>query len=54
MEADWKCGAVDVLKCQLCPGADFSDFDNFKHHYNKVEVHPVKISFGVVLYFYLE
>ncbi|KAH9962035.1 hypothetical protein BGW80DRAFT_1357098 [Lactifluus volemus] len=44
-DADWKRGAVDVLKCRLCPGADFSDFDDFKRHCDKAEAHPAKISF---------
>jgi hypothetical protein len=33
------------LKCRLCPGADFSDFDDFKRHCDSAEAHPAKISF---------
>jgi hypothetical protein len=44
-EVGWKRGAVDALKCRLCPGADFSDLDDFKHHCDTAEAHPAKISF---------
>jgi hypothetical protein len=44
-QTDWKRAAVDVLKCRLCPGADFSDFEDFKRHCDTSEAHPSMISF---------
>jgi hypothetical protein len=44
-QADWERAAVDVLKCRLCPDADFSDFEDFKRHCDTSEAHPSKISF---------
>ncbi|KAH9982808.1 hypothetical protein BGW80DRAFT_1555843 [Lactifluus volemus] len=44
-QADWERAAVDVLKCRLCPDADFSDFEDFKRHCDTSEAHPLKISF---------
>ena len=29
VQADWKRGDVRVLKCRLCPGADFRDWEGF-------------------------
>ncbi|KAH9973027.1 hypothetical protein BGW80DRAFT_1459353 [Lactifluus volemus] len=31
-QVDWERAAVDVLKCRLCPDADFSHFEDFKRH----------------------
>jgi hypothetical protein len=45
MQADWQRKAVDVLKCRLCPSADFSDWEDFKRHCGRAEAHPTKISF---------
>jgi hypothetical protein len=44
-QADWERAAVDMLKCRLCPDADFSDFEDFKRHCETSEAHPSKISF---------
>jgi hypothetical protein len=44
-QADWERKAVDVLKCRLCPGADFSDWEDFKRHCDTAEAHPVNISY---------
>ena len=43
--ADWKRKAVDMLKCRLCPGADFSDWEDYKRHCDTAEAHPAGISF---------
>jgi hypothetical protein len=43
--ADWKRNAVDVLKCRLCPCADFSDWGDYKRHCDTAEAHPTKITF---------
>jgi hypothetical protein len=43
--ADWKRKAVDTLKCRLCPGADFSDWEDYKRHCDTAEAHPAKISY---------
>ena len=42
--ADWKRGTVAVLKCRLCPGADFSDWEIFKRHCDAAEAHPLNIT----------
>jgi hypothetical protein len=38
-------GTVRELKCQLCPGADFSNWEDFRRHCNLMEAHPLKILF---------
>ena len=43
--ADWKRGSVGVLKCRLCPGAGFRDWEGFKRHCDTKEAHPVAFSF---------
>ncbi|KAH9964350.1 hypothetical protein BGW80DRAFT_1541473 [Lactifluus volemus] len=43
--ADWQRKAVDELKCRLCPGADFSDWEDYKRHCDTSEAHPAKISY---------
>jgi len=42
---DWARGTVRILKCRLCPGAGFSNWDIFKRHCSTMEAHPDKISF---------
>ncbi|KAH9956447.1 hypothetical protein BC827DRAFT_1378610 [Russula dissimulans] len=42
---DWARGTVRVLKCRLCPGAGFSNWEIFRRHCNTVEAHRDKISF---------
>jgi hypothetical protein len=42
---DWESGAIGELKCQLCPGANFSHWEEFKRHCNTMEAHPLKILF---------
>ncbi|KAH8978831.1 hypothetical protein EDB92DRAFT_526701 [Lactarius akahatsu] len=39
-EADWERGAVNELRCQLCPGARFSAWEGFKRHCDTTRVHP--------------
>jgi hypothetical protein len=43
--ADWEWKAVDMVKCRLCPGADFSDWEDYKRHCDTAESHPAKISY---------
>jgi hypothetical protein len=45
--ADWESGVTVIrqLKCQLCPGANFSNWEDFKRHCNTMEAHPLKILF---------
>jgi hypothetical protein len=43
--ADWQRKAVKELKCRICPGADFSDWDDYKRHCDTSEAHPAKISY---------
>jgi hypothetical protein len=43
--ADWERKAVDMLKCRLCPGADFSQWEDYKRHCDTAEAHPAKISY---------
>jgi hypothetical protein len=42
---DWARGTGPVIKCRLCPDADFSKWEGFKRHCNAMEAHPVEISF---------
>jgi hypothetical protein len=38
-------GTVRELKCQLCPSAGFSNWEDFRRHCNFMEAHPLKILF---------
>ena len=42
---DFARGTLHVLKCRLCPGADFSTWDDFVRHCKTTEAHPLKIFF---------
>ncbi|KAI0293562.1 hypothetical protein BC826DRAFT_1014842 [Russula brevipes] len=42
---DWARGAVRVLKCRLCPSADFGNWGDFKRHCRFSEAHPSEIVF---------
>ena len=42
---DFARGTLHVLKCKLCPGADFSTWDDFVRHCKTTEAHPLKIVF---------
>ncbi|KAH9059779.1 hypothetical protein EDB87DRAFT_1831924 [Lactarius vividus] len=39
-EADREHGAVNELRCRLCPGARFSTWEGFKRHCDTTRVHP--------------
>ena len=38
-------GAVQVIKCRLCPDAKLKDFEEFKRHCKTSETHPLVIHF---------
>ena len=38
-------GVIPAVKCQLCPDADFSNWEDFKRHCDYMEAHPLNISF---------
>jgi len=42
---DWARGSVEALKCRLCPGAEFSNWDLYKRHCDLSEAHPLKLVF---------
>ena len=42
---DFAQGFLYVLKCKLCPRADFRTWDNFVRHCKTAEAHPLKIFF---------
>ena len=42
---DWTRGAIREPKCRLCPGAAFSNWEDFKRHCDLMEAHPLRISF---------
>ena len=42
---DWARGSVEVLKCRLCPGAEFSNWEDYKRHCDLSEAHPLKLVF---------
>jgi hypothetical protein len=42
---DWARGAVRVLKCRLCPNADFGNWEDYKRHCRFMEAHPHEIVF---------
>ena len=44
-EADFARGAVEAIKCRLCPKAKHKNFDAFKRHCNSEERHPLKIEY---------
>jgi hypothetical protein len=43
--ADWRRETVDLLKCRLCPRADFNGWEDFKRHCDTAEAHPWEIAF---------
>ena len=45
MPEDFTQGTLLVIKCKLCPGADFSTWDDFVRHCKTTEAHPLKIVF---------
>ncbi|KAI0277251.1 hypothetical protein BGY98DRAFT_646740 [Russula aff. rugulosa BPL654] len=44
-EADVARGAVQAIKCRLCPESNLKDFDEFKRHCKTAETHPLEIRF---------
>jgi len=44
-EADLARGAVQAIKCRLCPDTKLKDFEEFKRHCRSTEKHPLKIRF---------
>ena len=44
-EADFARGAVQVIKCRLCPDTKLKDFEEFKRHCRTTETHPLEIHF---------
>jgi hypothetical protein len=44
-EADDARGAVQEIKCRLCPDAKLKDFEEFKRHCRTSETHPREIHF---------
>ena len=42
---DFARGTVEEMKCRLCPGAGFSNWEDFKRHCDLMEAHPLKILF---------
>ena len=44
-EAAFARGAVQAIKCHLCPGTKLKDFKEFKRHCKNSETHPLRIHF---------
>jgi hypothetical protein len=44
-EADDARGAVQAIKCRLCPDSNLKDFEEFKRHCKTSETHPLVIHF---------
>ncbi len=44
-EADSARGAVQAIKCRVCPGTTVKNFEEFKRHCNTSETHPLVIRF---------
>jgi len=44
-EADFARGAVQAIKCRLCPDTKLKNFEEFKRHCRTTERHPLKIHF---------
>ena len=44
-EADFARGAVQAIKCRLCPDTKLKDFEEFKRHAKTAEAHPLEIHF---------
>ena len=44
-EADFARGAVQAIKCRVCPGTEVKDFGEFKRHCNTSETRPLEIHF---------
>ena len=44
-KADIARGAVQAIKCRVCPDANLRNFDEFKRHYRTSEAHPQELHF---------
>lgn len=44
-EVDFARGAVQTIKCRLCPETKLKDFEEFKRHCKTAETHPLQIHF---------
>ncbi|KAN0123257.1 hypothetical protein V8E52_003210 [Russula decolorans] len=44
-EADFARGAVQTIKCRLCPDTKLKDFEEFKRHCKTMETHPLALHF---------
>jgi len=44
-EADFARGAVQAIKCRLCPDTKLKNFEVFKRHCRTTETHPLEIRF---------
>ena len=44
-EADLARGAVQTIKCRLCPQTRLKNFEEFKRHCRTTEAHPLEIHF---------
>ncbi len=44
-ESDFARGAIEVIKCRVCPDAKFLNFQQFKRHCDFTEAHPLVIHF---------
>ena len=44
-KADIARGAVQVIKCRVCPDANLKDFEEFKRHCRTSEAHPQELHF---------
>jgi hypothetical protein len=44
-EADFARGAVQTIKCRLCPDTKLKDFEDFKRHCKTMETHPLELRF---------
>jgi hypothetical protein len=44
-EADFARGAVQAIKCRICPDTKLKNFEEFKRHCRTTETHPLEIHF---------
>jgi hypothetical protein len=44
-EADLARGAVEAIKCRLCPKSQLKNFEEFKRHCRTSETHPLDLDF---------
>ena len=44
-EADFARGAVQAIKCRLCPETRLKDFEELKRHCRTAEAHPLDLNF---------